>query len=117
MKFLIDAHLPRSLGGLLQSKGHDCVHVSQLAQGNRTADRILNDLSVSEERVMVSKDTDLYYSHLLQRRPYKLLLVKVGNCGTAELTALFDRHLEAIIHGLEEHSLVELHRQAVRVIA
>jgi len=116
MKFLVDAHLPNSLGRLLQSRGHDVLHVRQLPQGNRTSDRDLNDLSVRQERVVVSKDTDFYYSHLLHRRPYKLLLVKVGNCGTAELTGLFDRHLEAVIHGLEQHSLLELHRQAVRVI-
>ena len=87
MKFLIDAHLPQSLGRLLQLREHDVRHVFQLPQGSSAPDRILNELSVSEERAVISKDTDFYYSHLAHRRPYKLLLVRVGNCSNVKAHA------------------------------
>jgi len=58
MKFLVDAHLPPSLCALLRAAGHEAVHTSRLPARNRTPDRIINDLSVRDQRVVVTKDTD-----------------------------------------------------------
>ena len=69
-----------------------------------------------EQRVVISKDTDFYYSHLLQQRPYKLVLVRTGNIRTRELKELFQRQLPAIIQALGNNSLVELDRVAVQVV-
>ena len=63
--------------------------------------------------MVISKDTDFFYSHILQGRPWKLLLVRTGNIGAANLRDLFSRHLPAILAALEVHSLVEIDRQAV----
>jgi hypothetical protein len=38
---------------------------AQLPAQNRTADPVINDLSVTDKRVVISKDTDFYYSHVL----------------------------------------------------
>jgi predicted nuclease of predicted toxin-antitoxin system len=32
-----------------------------------------------DQCVVVTKDTDFYHSHVLQRKPWKLLLVRTGN--------------------------------------
>jgi predicted nuclease of predicted toxin-antitoxin system len=66
MNFLVDAHLPPSLCALLQAAGHDALHTSRLTAQNRTPDEILNELSLREHRVVVTKDSDFYHSHLLQ---------------------------------------------------
>ena len=87
-----------------------------LWQRDRTTDEILNALSLKEQRVVVTKDTDFFHSHLLQGKPWKLLLVRTGNIRTGDLKALFERHLPEIIAALEQNSLVELDRQTVRVI-
>jgi predicted nuclease of predicted toxin-antitoxin system len=79
MKFVVDAHLPRQLCGMLGSHGHDAIHTLDLPAGNTTKDRVINQLSCDEQRVVVSKDTDFFYAHLLQGRPWRLLLVKTGN--------------------------------------
>ena len=68
-------------------------------------------------RVVISKDTDFYYSFLLHERPHKLLLVRTGNMSTRELKALFQKHLPAIVQALENNSLVELHRTSVKIVA
>jgi len=68
------------------------------------------------DRMIVTKDTDFYHSHLLQGRPWKLLLVRTGNIRTRDLKALFQTHLSAIVAALEQNSLVELDRQKVRAI-
>ena len=76
----------------------------------------INQLSLTEQRAVITKDSDFYHSHLLLRRPWKLLLVRTGNIGTRELAALFQRHLPAIVAAFDENSLVELDRQAVQIV-
>ena len=48
MKFLVDAHLPPALCGLLRSAGHDGCHTSQLTDKNLTTDGVINRVSVRE---------------------------------------------------------------------
>jgi predicted nuclease of predicted toxin-antitoxin system len=116
MNFVADAHLPTGLCALLQAAGHDAIHTSQLPGRNRTLDETLNELSFREQRVVVTKDLDFYYSHLLHGKPWKLLLVRTGNIRTRELKTLFQTHLRAIVTALEKHSLVEIDRQEVRAV-
>lgn len=117
MKFLVDAQLPPRLCEVLQAAGHDVIHTSQLTAHNRTPDEIINQISLTEKRVVVTKDSDFYHSHLLLGKPWKLLLVRTGNIRTRELAALFERHLATIIAAFDNNSLVELDRLAVQVIA
>jgi predicted nuclease of predicted toxin-antitoxin system len=67
MKFLVDAHLPAGLCGLLQAAGHDAIHTAALPARNQTPDRAINELSITDQRVVISKDTDFYYSHVLHQ--------------------------------------------------
>ena len=117
MKFLVDAHLPPALCLLLRAAGHEAVHTSALPAGNRTSDQAINALSLGDNLVVVSKDTDFYYSHLLQGRPPRLLLVRTGNMRTRDIKSLFERHLAAIVASLSEHTLVELDRVSVRIVS
>jgi predicted nuclease of predicted toxin-antitoxin system len=116
MKFVVDAHLPPGMCALLQAAGHDAIHTSGLVAQNRTPDEVLNDLSLREQRVVITKDTDFYYSHLLQGKPWKLLLVRTGNIRTRDLKVLFQTHLSAILVALDQNSLVELDRQKIQVV-
>ena len=116
MKFLADAHLPLGLCALLQSAGHDALHTSGLPARNRTTDQVVNQLSLTDQRVVISKDTDFHYSHLLHQQPWKLLLVRTGNIRTRELKELFQRQLPGIIQALQLNTLVELDRTAVQVV-
>ncbi len=113
MKFLVDAHLPRSLCALLVRHGYDATHTFSLPAQNTSKDSVINRISFEEERVVVSKDTDFFYSHLLHRRPWKLLLGRTGNIGTRDLRTLIKRNVPAIVTALESHSLVEIDRQSV----
>ena len=109
MLFRSDAHLPPSLA----ASGHDALHTGSLPAKNRTRDGEINELSLREERGVVTKDTDFFYSHILHGRPWKLLLVKTGNIGARELRAIFTRNLPSILTALQSHTLVELDRDAV----
>jgi predicted nuclease of predicted toxin-antitoxin system len=48
MKFLVDAHLPRGLCGLLKAAGHEARHTFQLPAKNLTTDNVINSLSSKE---------------------------------------------------------------------
>lgn len=116
MKFLVDAHLPPGLCALLQAARHDAIHTTQLPAQNRTADPVINELSVTDKRVVISKDTDFYYTHVLYDRPWKLLLVRTGNIRARDLRELFQRQLPTIVQALENNSLVELGRTWVQIL-
>ena len=113
MKFLVDAHLPPSVAKLLNDAGHDAIHCSDLPAGNATSDEGLNEISVAEERVVISKDIDFYNSLVLHSRPWKLVLVRTGNIGTRDLTAIFSSRLDAIVDALEKNTLVEIDRESM----
>ena len=85
MKFLVDAQLPLRLARWLQDEGYDAVHTRDLPHGNRTSDADINDRSVREQRVVVTKDEDFVDTFHLKREPRKLLLVATGNIGNSDL--------------------------------
>ena len=115
MKFIVDAQLPPGLCGVLGEAGYDATHTIHLAEQNHTPDQAISALSVAEERVVITKDTDFYYSHILYGRPYKLLLIRTGNIRTRDLCELVKRQLPTIFAALEDHSLVEPYRSTVHV--
>jgi predicted nuclease of predicted toxin-antitoxin system len=116
MNFLLDAHLPRRLKQLLIDHGHDALHTFDLPRKNATSDAEINQISVEDQRVVITKDTDFFYSHLLEHRPWKLLLVRTGNMSTRDLCALFERHLPQIESALQQSSLVEIDHAAVKAL-
>lgn len=117
VRFLVDAHLPRGLCVLLNRQGHDAIHTLDLPAKNVTPDGAINQMSLNQRRIVISKDSDFFYSHLLQGRPWKLLLIKTGNISRRDLIDLFERNLPAIEAALKSHSLLEIDRIAVRPVA
>jgi predicted nuclease of predicted toxin-antitoxin system len=114
MRFIIDAHLPKSIAASF--KGHDIVHTSALESGNATKDKTINSLSVIEHRILITKDTDFYYSYIAAHKPVKLVLVKLGNMRLRELKEYFERNAPTIIKLLAEHSFLILQRENIRVL-
>jgi predicted nuclease of predicted toxin-antitoxin system len=88
-----------------------------LPQQNASRDGVLNEVSVAEQRVVVTKDTDFYFSHLLHGRPWKLVLVRTGNLGLQATKQMFQTHLTAIEAALQTCTLVELDQKSVTVVA
>ena len=85
MKFLVDAQLPVRLARFLQASGYDTLHTRDLPQQNATSDTAINDISIEQGRVVVTKDTDFVDSFMTIQKPLKLLLVSTGNIRNSEL--------------------------------
>lgn len=115
MKFLVDAQLPVRLARLLQETGYDTIHTRELPQQNATPDSIINSLSIQQERIVITKDSDFVNSFLTVQQPYKLLLVTTGNIKNLDLEILFATNLPLIMELLSQHSYIELSRDSVIV--
>lgn len=113
MKFLVDAQLPRRLVSRLLEAGHEAIHTLDLPLGNRTPDSIINELSISEGYVVITKDADFVNSFHLHRRPHKLLLISTGNIRNSELESLLMTNLENIAGNFDHFVFIEINRAAV----
>lgn len=113
MNFLLDAHLPRRLVFRLRERGHDAIHTLDLPRANKTPDHEINEVSVRELRVVITKDSDFVDSLLLRRQPWKLLLITTGNIRNSALEGLLLANLDTIIDGLAMYDYVEVSRSAV----
>lgn len=89
MKFLVDAQLPVRLSRFLQNAGYDAIHTRDLPKHNATPDTVINLISVQEQRIVITKDSDFVQSFLLKNQPYKLLLIATGNIKNSDLESLF----------------------------
>lgn len=108
MKFLVDAQLPKHLAAILNWQGQDALHTLDLPEGNRTPDWRINQISVEEQRVVITKDADFVNSLLLSAVPYKLLLVSTGNISNRDIQDIFTKNLPAILLALEKSDYVEI---------
>lgn len=115
MKFLVDAQLPRHLVATLNWHGHDALHTLELPDGNRTPDWRINEISLEEQRVVITKDADFVNTFLLSGVPYKLLLVSTGNISNRAIQDIFAKNLSAISAAFEAADYVEI-TQTVLVI-
>ena len=110
MKFLIDAQLPRRLATQLKKAGLEATHTLDLPDGNRTTDQSLNALSINEQAILVTKDSDFVQSFLLRREPWKLLLISTGNIDNNELMRLFEFNINQLSEAFNNFDFVELNR-------
>ena len=117
MKFLVDAHLPKSLSNFLQSKGHDSIHTIDLLYANRTNDQTILSIANLEKRTIITKDSDFLESFLLTGLPEKLVLIKTGNIRNIDLLAIFNRNIDKICSLLEDSFLIEINTSEIIVHA
>ena len=116
MKFIVDAQLPKLLARFLSERGFDAIHTLDFPRKNVTDDLEINRISLEENRIVISKDSDFYDSYTARKEPYKLLFLTMGNISNQDLLNLFDKNLLLIIHTLQNGSVVEISRKNISVI-
>ena len=113
MKFIVDAQLPYGIALFLRGKGFDVLHTNDLPDKERTKDSQIRSIAVSENRIVITKDSDFVDSHVLMKIPEKLLIVTTGNIKNRELFDLWRNNWELIIHLFKTWNLVELSKEDV----
>jgi len=108
MKFLVDAQLPYGIALFLRDKGFDALHTNDLPDKEYTTDSQIRTISVSENRIVITKDYDFVDSFILRKIPEKLLIITTGNIKNKQLFSLWKKNLDLIVFLFETHNLVEL---------
>ncbi|HEY5405721.1 MAG TPA: DUF5615 family PIN-like protein [Ginsengibacter sp.] len=108
MKFLIDAQLPPSLKHLFIGNGYDCIHTIDLEYGNETTDEMINRISIEEQRIVITKDSDFYHSFIIRKESFKLIFVKLGNTSKDDLLNFFSDKFSEIISDIKKEDLILL---------
>ena len=113
MKFIVDAQLPRSLARLLVSLGYDAIHTLDLPLRNATGDSYINIISIEQERIVISKDSDFYDSFRAKQEPHKLLYLTMGNMRNTQLLSLFEENISIIVNELVLSDVVEMNASTI----
>jgi len=64
-----------------------------LPEKNKTTDKEVTRIALSESRIVITKDNDFLSSYIVKKQPEKLIIVSTGNITNAELLQLFDLNL------------------------
>ena len=115
MKFLLDAQLPKKLSEFFKWKGYDAIHTLDLPDKNRTTDSQINEISIKEKRVVISKDLDFIESLIISNKPYKLIYISVGNISNKELLEIFSKNIDTIVNLSKNSRLIEITKTEIIV--
>ena len=115
MKFLVDAQLPIRLARFLIASGYDTLHTKNLPQQNTTSDTQINEISIQQKRVVITKDSDFVDSFMTVQKPYKLLLISTDNIRNSELEQIFSNNLLMLVNLLQHHDYIEMSRDEIIV--
>lgn len=85
MKFLVDAQLPRLLCEIFEKAGIESTHVDSLPAGDESSDKEISRYADKNDLIVVTKDLDFYYSHMIIGEPIRLLLITTGNIKNRDL--------------------------------
>jgi len=92
----------------LVALGHDVKTCQDLPDVARSKDGAFNFCSLEEQRVLVTKDVGFWHTLVLQGRPWKLVLVRVGNMKLKVFIQHFVNALPLMESTLRAHDLYEL---------
>jgi predicted nuclease of predicted toxin-antitoxin system len=76
------------LSKYLENKGFDVIHTDDLPGKDYTTDKEIREISVKENRIVITKDSDFLDSFYVKGSPPKLLLVSTGNIKNKVLLSL-----------------------------
>ena len=94
-KLLFDENLGPRLPRLLAASYPGSAHLRDAGlEGAR--DATVWAFAAEHGFVLVTKDEDFHRLSVLRGFPPKVVWVRLGNCTTAEVAALFERHREAL---------------------
>ncbi len=115
MKFLVDSQLPIRLAIFLQANDYDTLHTRDLPQQNATSDSQINEISIQQERIVITKDSDFVDSFMTIQKPFKLLLITTGNIKNSELEQIFTNNLSMLVNLFQHHDYIEISRDNIIV--
>ncbi|MGM3309060.1 DUF5615 family PIN-like protein [Anabaena sp. WFMT] len=93
--------------------GYDVMHTKNLPLKNSTPDSEINNLSILEQRIVITKDKDFLDSFLIKQEPYKLLLVTTGNINNKQIEQLFLQNISQIVELFRTYDFLEMNKDSL----
>lgn len=90
MKFLCDVHISLKISKLLDKKEEVSIHVNSIMDRWHTKEKDIIDYADKNDLIIVTKDQDFKNSHLLKRKPKKLIKIGLGNVSNTELWKILE---------------------------
>lgn len=95
MKLLFDENLSPELPRLLADAFPDCAHIRRVnLAGADDAD--IWQVAAVQGYTLVTKDDDFLELSILRGAPPKVIMIRLGNCRTSDVVALFNRETTRI---------------------
>ena len=113
MKFVVDAQLPPLLCEILEIAGFYAIHVDSLPKRDETSDMEIATFADTNELIVITKDSDFYFSHMLHAIPRKLLLITTGNIKNQVLFGLIRANCVHFKSLFENCDFVELSNEGL----
>lgn len=95
MKLLFDQNLSPALARGLADLHSSSLHVREIDL-RRALDAEIWAYAIEHGYAIVSKDLDFAERALVQGPPPKVIWIRLGNCSTADVEALFREHNDAV---------------------
>lgn len=116
MKFLIDSALSPLFAQALSKAGHDAVHVRDIGLGD-ALDEVIFEKAASEDRVLVSADTDFGTLLALREKtsPSVVIFRRTKGRKPREQAAALLANLAGLKQYLEEGAVIVLEKERIRV--
>ena len=109
LQFLVDTQLPPRLSVFLKSK-----HTTDYPKGHLFTDRMIKEIALKEERIIVTKDKDFFDLFMTHQSLPRVLLVELGNINNNDLLKIFEKNIEHIIKLFEQNAgLVLLNNEMI----
>jgi predicted nuclease of predicted toxin-antitoxin system len=71
MKFIVDAQRPFTLSKYLVKMGFNAIHTDNLPNKELTTDNEIREISIHEERIVITKDSDFFRFFFCKRHSFK----------------------------------------------
>lgn len=113
MKFIVDAQLPKSLADWPKDQNFDAIHTLDLPKQNKTSNDEILKIAQSENRIVISKDSDFLQSYILRNKPEKLILVTTGNIRNIDLIGIIEKNFEVIADSINKFNVLEINQRAI----
>lgn len=113
MKVLTDAQLPEFLKEILISIGIDATHVIELHNGDETSDLKISNYADEHDLMLITKDSDFYYSRMTLSKPRKLFIITTGNTKNRKLFDLFRSNSILITQAIKRSAFIELNNEGI----
>ena len=113
MNFIVDAQLPYQVALFIRKRGFNVLHTNDLPDKERTSDNYIRNISLLENRVVITKDSDFVDSFMLKSIPKKLFLITTGNIKNKQLLYLLEQNWDKAIERLKSSDMIEMNNTSI----